>query len=109
MILGNLGNLSHNWSNLLTPFQGQLAKITDNVQKMNKSALKWLSIYCGTKAADAQDNFLACELKCKSTEYFGAFATTIAPQCPSIQSVAPSATVWLQLKGALLSSPIFGD
>ena len=50
---------------------------------------------CGTNAADVLANVLAGKLQCKSTEYFGAFATTLTSQRLAIQSVAPSATIWL--------------
>ena len=49
---------------------------------------------CGTKAADVRANFLNGKLLCESTEYFGAFTTTVSSQRLSLQSVAPSATVW---------------
>ena len=39
-------------------------------------------------------NVLVGKLECESTEYFGAFATTVISKRPSLQSVAPSATVW---------------
>ena len=49
---------------------------------------------CGTRAVDVLTNFLAGKLECESTEYFGAFATTMTSQRLSVQSVVPSATVW---------------
>ena len=44
-------------------------------------------------AADLLANFLAGKLEWESTEYFGAYATTMILQRLSIQSVAPSLTV----------------
>ena len=52
---------------------------------------------CGTKAADVLANSLAG--KRQSTEYFGAFATTMTTQRLPIKSVAPSAAVWPQFIG----------
>ena len=39
-------------------------------------------------------NFLAGRRQCEFTEYFGAFATPMTSQRLSIQTVAPSASVW---------------
>ena len=61
-----------------------------NVTLMSKQAPN-----CVTMAADVLDKFLASKLDCESSEYFGAFATTMTSQRLSIQSVAPSAAVWL--------------
>ena len=62
---------------------------------------------CGTKATDVVANCSACKLECESTEYFAAFATTTTSQRLSIQSVIPSATVWLQFKGGVFGDPQF--
>ena len=55
----------------------------------------------GTKAADVLSK---CFTRQKSTEYFGAIATTMTSQRLSIHSVAPSTTV----KGEFRGSPILG-
>ena len=49
--------------------------------------------------------FLASKLECESTEYFGAFATPLISQRLSLESVAPSATVWSQFKFQVLTPP----
>ena len=49
----------------------------------------------GTKAADVPDNFLAGKHNANPLNIFGAFATTMTAKRLSIQSVAPSASVWL--------------
>ena len=59
---------------------------------------------CGSKASDVLGNFIAGKLLCESTEYFIAFATTMTSQRLSIQSVAPSATVWPLFKTGVLRS-----
>ena len=43
---------------------------------------------------DVLANFLAGKLECQSTEYFGAFATTLISQRLSLQRVVPYVTVW---------------
>ena len=51
---------------------------------------------CETKAADVLDKFLTGKLQCLSTEYLGAFATTMISKRLSIQRVAAlSDTVWV--------------
>ena len=50
----------------------------------------------GMKAADVLDKFLSWQFE---SEYFGAFASSVTSHLLSIQSVAPSATVWCNLKG----------
>ena len=63
---------------------------------------------CGTMAGDVFAVFLAGKLQSESTEDFGAFGTTVTSQRLPIQNVAPSATVWLQLKEGVLRSLILG-
>ena len=57
-----------------------------------------------------QTIFFSRQTQCESTEYlyFGAYATTMTSKCLSIQSVAPSATAWPELKGNFLRSAILG-
>ena len=52
------------------------------------------ALNCGTKAADVLANLLAGILYRESSENVCAVATALTSQCMSIQSVAPSATVW---------------
>ena len=47
-------------------------------------------------------------MQSESTEYFGAFATTMASQRLSIQSVAPFATVWPEYKGEFRDPQLWG-
>ena len=55
-------------------------------------------INCGTKATGVLANFWPANFNAGLLKYFGAFATNITSQRLSIQSIAPSATVWPQFQ-----------
>ena len=73
---------------LQAPQRYTLEQVNENRTRKSNKLWDWL------KAADMLDKFFSHkQLKGKSTEYFCAFATTIASQHLSIHSVVANATV----------------